>query len=173
MLRSWLIATMCCTIIHMKAADRTKGIIKYLVFSMNLPTITSITKMLYLIDLASVSSTGHKTTNLNFVRYYYGPYDKNIKTILDELTASNEIEADVKYLSNGEPFIAYKSPSNVTDCDYDGENAQIVQDLVNSLGNLSPKTLTELAYKTKPMTKLGATLGGNEHLNEVLDLSEV
>ena len=157
----------------MNVAERTKSIIKYLVFSMNLPTITSITKMLYLIDLASVSSTGNKTTNLKFIRYYYGPYDKDIKTMLDSLTASNDIEADVRYLSNGEPFIAYKSPSSATECDYDGENSQIVQDLVNSLGNLSPKTLTELAYRTKPMTKLGATLGGNERLNEVLDLSEV
>ncbi len=157
----------------MKATERTKSIIKYLVFSMNLPTVTSITKMLYLIDLASVSSTGNKTTSLRFVRYYYGPYDKNIKKMLDEMTSANEIEADVKYLSNGEPFIAYRSPSSNIDCTYEGENAQIVSDLVNSLGNLSPKSLTEIAYKTKPMTRLGATLGGNEHLNEVLNLSEV
>lgn len=140
---------------------------------MNLPTITSITKMLYLIDLASVSSLGRKTTSLTFIRYYYGPYDKHVRTMLDELTASGDIEADIKYLSNGEPFISYRSPKSTSECTYDGENANIVSDLVDSLGSLSPKSLTEIAYKTKPMTRLGATLGGNEHLNEELVLAEV
>lgn len=139
---------------------------------MNLPTITSITKMLYLIDLASVSSTGKKTTNLTFVRYYYGPYDKNIRVVLDELTSAGEIEADIRYLSNGEPFISYRSPVGMTECVYEDENANIVNDLVGSLGNLSPKSLTELAYKTKPMTRISAKLGGKEHWEELL-LTEV
>ena len=64
-------------------------------------------------------------------------------------------------------------PNGTASFAYEGANEQIVRDLVDSLGNLSPKSLTELAYKTKPMTRLGATLGGNEHLNEQLVLTEV
>ena len=157
----------------MKATKQTKSLIKYLVFSMNLPTITSITKMLYLIDLASVASTGKQTTDFEFIRYYYGPYDKDIRIIIDNMTAKKELDADVRYLSNGEPFLVYKMPGGTASFTYEGANEQIVRDLVDSLGNLSPKSLTELAYKTKPMTRLGATLGGNEHLNEQLVLTEV
>ena len=73
----------------------------------------------------------------------------------------------------GSHFLAYKMPSGTASFTYEGANEQIVIDLVNSLGNLSPKSLTEIAYKTKPMTRLGATLGGNEHLNERLVLTEV
>mgnify|MGYP000845134181 FL=1 len=157
----------------MKATKQTKSLIKYLVFSMNLPTITSITKMLYLIDLASVASTGEQTTGFKFIRYYYGPYDNDIRIMIDDMTAKKELDADVRYLSNGEPFLVYKMPSGTASFTYEGANEQIVRDLVDSLGNLSPKSLTELAYKTKPMTRLGATLGGNEHLNEKLVLTEV
>lgn len=157
----------------MKTTKQTESLIKYLVFSMNLPTITSITKMLYLIDLASVASTGKQTTDFKFIRYYYGPYDKNIRIIIDDMTAKKELDADVRYLSNGEPFLVYKMPNGTTSFAYEGANEQIVRDLVDSLGNLSPKSLTELAYKTKPMTRLGATLGGNEHLNEPLVLTGV
>ena len=157
----------------MKATKQTESLIKYLVFSMNLPTITSITKMLYLIDLASVASTGKQTTGFKFIRYYYGPYDKDIRIIIDDMIAEKELDADVRYLSNGEPFLVYKMPNGTASFAYEGANEQIVRDLVDSLGNLSPKSLTELAYKTKPMTRLGATLGGNEHLNEQLVLTEV
>ena len=129
--------------------------------------------MLYLIDLASVASTGKQTTDFKFIRYYYGPYDKNIRIIIDDMTAKKELDADVRYLSNGEPFLVYKMPNGTTSFAYEGANEQIVRDLVDSLGNLSPKSLTELAYKTKPMTRLGATLGGNEHLNEPLVLTGV
>lgn len=157
----------------MKATKQTKSLIKYLVFSMNLPTITSITKMLYLIDLASVASTGEQTTGFKFIRYYYGPYDKDIRITIDDMIEEKELDADVRYLSNGEPFLVYKMTSGTASFTYEGANEQIVRDLVDSLGNLSPKSLTELAYKTKPMTRLGATLGGNEHLNEKLVLTEV
>ena len=157
----------------MDDSSKTKELIKYLIYNMNLPTITSITKMLYLIDLAAVSSAGKKITNLNFIRYYYGPYDSSIKNILDEMILKHETDVDVKFLPNGEPYLVYRSPKGVAECLYNGDNENIVNDLVNDLGHLSPKSLTEIAYKTKPMMKLNATLGGNEHLNETLDLSEV
>ena len=64
--------------------------------------------MLYLIDLASVASTGKQTTGFKFIRYYYGPYDKDIRIIIDDMIAEKELDADVRYLSNGEPFLVYK-----------------------------------------------------------------
>lgn len=151
----------------------TKELIKYLVSNMSVSTITSLTKMLYLIDLASVSSGKEKTTDFNYVRYYYGPYDSNIRKTLDELINYGELIVSIQTSPSGEPYMIYKLPEGVTRYEYDYLNSDIVDDLTQSLGHFSAKTLTDLAYKTKPMTKLGATLGGTQHLNEVLDLSSV
>lgn len=151
----------------------TKELIKYLVSNMSVSTITSLTKMLYLIDLASVSSGKQKTTDFNYVRYYYGPYDRNIRKTLDELIEYGELIVSIQASPSGEPYMIYKLPEGVTGYEYDYLNPEIVSDLTQSLGHFSAKTLTDLAYKTKPMTKLGATLGGTQHLNEVLDLSSV
>jgi len=152
---------------------RTKELIKYLVSTMSVSTITSLTKMLYLIDLASVSSGKEKTTSFNYIRYYYGPYDKEIKTMLDELIIYGDLILNIKTSPSGEPYMVYKLPEGVTSYEYDDINSDIAFDLVESLGHLSAKTLTDIAYKTKPMTSLGATLGGTQHLNEVLDLAVV
>ena len=54
---------------------------------------------------------------------------------------------------------------------FEDNNKDIIDELLNSLGGLSPSQLTKIAYGTEPMKKLGATLGGNEHLNDVLELS--
>lgn len=152
---------------------RTKQLIKYLVSNMSVSTITSLTKMLYLIDLASVSSGKEKTTDFEYIRYYYGPFDRNIRKTLDELINQGELIVSIQTSPNGEPYMIYKLPEGVVGYDYEDLNSDIVADLTQNLGHFSAKTLTEIAYKTKPMTKLGATLGGTEHLSEALDLKSV
>lgn len=150
--------------------ENTNNLVNYLVDKMALPTITSITKMLYLIELACVSSGKKPITEFKFIRYHYGPYDHQINTTLDSLVKREDIRQEIKYLSNGEPFVVYRS--NMASFDYDGPNPDIVKEFTDNLGYLSPKQLTDLAYKTKPMTRIGATLGGTEHLGDSLNLSE-
>ena len=157
----------------MDQKKRTKELIKYLVSNMSVSTITSLTKMLYLIDLASVSSGKEKTTDFNYVRYYYGPYDKRIEETLNDLIIYGELIVNVRTSSNGEPYMIYKLPEGVTEYEYDDINSDIVDNLTQNLGHLSAKTLTDIAYKTKPMTSLGATLGGTQHLNDVLNLESI
>lgn len=43
--------------------------------------------------------------------------------------------------------------------------------VLENLKGYGAKTLTEVAYKTKPMLKLGATLGGKENIGVELDLN--
>ena len=46
-----------------------------------------------------------------------------------------------------------------------------MDEVLDSVNGYGAKALTEIAYKTKPMQALGATLNGGEHLNEKLDMS--
>jgi hypothetical protein len=50
------------------------------------------------------------------------------------------------------------------------EEKETIDEVVNSLAGLGAKDLTAIAYKTKPMVKLGAKLNNSIGLNQKLDL---
>lgn len=154
-----------------KCDQKTLDLILYIIDNIHLATVTSITKFLYLIDLTCISDGREKVTNINYVRYYYGPYSAAIKDAIEKLLAENKIVATLRTLASGEPFLEYNIAPESKQIEFEDNNKDIIDELLNSLGGLTPSQLTKIAYGTEPMKKLGATLGGNEHLNEVLDLS--
>ena len=151
--------------------QKTLYLILYIIDNIHLATVTSITKFLYLIDLTCVSDGREKVTNINYIRYYYGPYSSSIKDAIDKLLNEKKIVASLRTLASGEPFLEYNIAPNSKQIEFEDSNKDIIDELLNSLGGLTPSQLTKIAYGTEPMKKLGATLGGNEHLNEVLELS--
>lgn len=151
--------------------EKTLKLILYIIANIHLATITSITKLLYLIDLTCVSDGRNKVTNIDYIRYYYGPYSDCIKKAIDKLLEEKLIVANLKTLITGEPFLEYNIAPDKEFSDFEDDNKDIINDVLNSLGGLTPSQLTKIAYATNPMKRLGATLGGNEHLNEVLVLN--
>lgn len=151
--------------------QKTLDLILYIIDNIHLATVTSITKLLYLIDLTCVSDGRGKVTNIDYIRYYYGPYSSSIKNAIDKLLKENKIVASLRTLASGEPFLEYNIAPESKQIEFEDDNKDIIDELLNSLGGLSPSQLTKIAYGTEPMKKLGATLGGNEHLNAVLELS--
>jgi uncharacterized phage-associated protein len=153
-----------------KVGNRTIKVVRYLIKNMAIPTKTSIIKMCYLCDLASMNKNGKKITDFNYVRYYYGPYDSRIDALLEDLIKSGEVDFSIEYNSHGEEYVRYRV---MTDTELDQSAAAVIDPILQSLGSLNAKMLTEIAYKTKPMKVLGAKLGGKEHLGEKLNLSAV
>lgn len=149
--------------------QKTLDLIMYIIENVHLATITSITKMLYLIDLTCVSDGREKITNIDFIRYYYGPYSAAIKDAVDKLLEKGKIAATLRTLVSGEPFLEYNIAEG-TQVEFDDKNKEVVDEVLDSLGGLTPSQLTKIAYGTEPMKRFGATLGGNEHLNEPLVL---
>jgi len=136
-------------------------------------SITVLMKLSYIIDLFFVKSTGRKLSNFNYVRYYHGPYDSSINSDIQVLVDSQIIYPKAHYTATGEEFIVYNfnDGAEFDFNDLSQPELEKIDEIMETLKGYGAKTLTDIAYKTKPMLALGATHGGNEHLNTVLDLS--
>ena len=55
--------------------------------------------------------------------------------------------------------------------DFSEQERSVIDSILETLGEFSAKALTQVAYRTAPMKALGATLGGDEHLGEKINLS--
>ena len=111
--------------------------------------IMQFMKLPYFVDLEFVKSKGFKLSNLDYQRYEYGPFDKNIYTYRNLFEGKHP---KVKY-----SYIA-----------------DFIDDIETTLKTLPVRNgdrLKKLTYETAPMKKLGATIGGKEGWNEKLDLN--
>lgn len=98
--------------------------------------------------------------------------DRDVLT--NELESEGVIVGESKYTFEGEEYLTFSFDKDKEDFSFDGlskTDIQIADDVLEQLKGYGAKALTDITYKTAPMKKLGATQGGDEHLNEVLDLS--
>ena len=152
--------------------EKTKELIAYIVAKHHVSTVTSLIKLCYLSDLVSFKDRAAKISSFSYIRYYYGPYDKSINDYLYELVKEGQIKSVIDYTPDGQEYIKYKFIGDKPNVDaLSDEDLGHVNAVLESLKGYGAKALTEVAYKTKPMLKFGATLGGNEHLGDQLDLA--
>lgn len=157
--------------------QKTRNFILYLIDKMAIPTKTGIMKMSYLCDLAAIKSGLNQITDFEYIRYYYGPFDRKIEEYLLDLIKTKYIVSKSEYSSGGGEYEKFSLSQSKKDLDEEYSNnlnaqeQEIVDSILDSLGSFNAKILTDIAYKTNPMTKIGAKLGGIEHLTEKLDLT--
>jgi uncharacterized phage-associated protein len=135
--------------------------------------ITSLMKLSYLIDLSAIRKLGKKISDFRYIRYNYGPFDAAIYTDLDKLIKDKIICTQSEYTQYGETIIYKLNREKIDDIKIDALNEdeiRLIEDIINSLEGYGAKLLTDIAYKTKPMVEIGATLGGDEHMCEELKL---
>jgi len=150
-------------------------ILKFIIGKHSEPTVTSLMKIAYLADLLALKK-GHTISDYEYVRYYYGPFDKRIYSDIDELVSGGYVQADPKFSGTGDggEYFVFKPTNKLADESptlLDAKEQELLTSLLDDIRGYGAKTLTEAAYQTKPMKKLGATLGGNEHLHTPLDLN--
>jgi hypothetical protein len=131
-------------------------------------------KMAYLVDLIAVREKIGKITDYSYIRYYYGPYNSDINSDIQILVEKDIIKFDRAYAAPDAEYIVYSFNTKKEEEFYfdafSVEEIKIIDQVIMDLGAYGARALTEIAYKTEPMKKLGATLGGNEQLNTPLDL---
>lgn len=153
--------------------DKNHQIIAYLAKEHPSASITVLMKLSYLIDLISVKKNGNQISSFDYVRYNYGPFAKEIYSIVEDLILNERVLDPKSDYAGSNEFITYTYTDN-EDFSFEkiSENEKtLIDEAMADLKGYGAKTLTEIAYKTKPMLALGATLGGTENLFSKLNLA--
>ncbi|MFC1656078.1 Panacea domain-containing protein [Patescibacteria group bacterium] len=155
----------------MSIKDKTKQFLAYLIQKHSRASITVIMKLAYLIDLISVQKTNKKISSFQYVRFYYGPYDKSINEYLSVMLGEGIIKSFLEYTPTGNEYVVYSfNDDNYNFDKLSSKDISFIDEIMESLKGYGAKTLTEITYKTKPLKKMGATIGGDEKLNARLVL---
>jgi len=135
-------------------------------------SVTVLIKLCYLADLISIKRYGKKISSFNYIRYYFGPFDSEIYIELECLVNEDILKAEPEYTKKGAEAIIYHFNENkeLNTSELKKEDKIVLNELLESVRGYGAKALTDITYNTKPMKAFGATLGGNEHMGELLDL---
>ena len=151
---------------------KNEQLLAYIIKNRPGTSVTSLMKLSYLVDLVSIKKGQHQISDFKYRRYYYGPFDNKIYNAIEGLVENNVIEGQPDYSFNGDEYIIY-SFTGEENTSFDlitDDEEDIILEVLESIKGYGAKTLMEITYKTKPMIEIGATIGGREHLNEILDL---
>ena len=152
--------------------DKNKQFLAYILKNHPDLPVTSLMKLSYLIDLVQIKKTDKQISNYKYARYKYGPFDDIIYSDLKNLINNNIIQDNVNLTTYGE-YITYCFNEENDEIIFDKlkkNEKETIEEVVESVNGFGAKALVELAYRTKPMKKIGATIGGVEGLNNILDL---
>lgn len=111
--------------------------------------IMQFMKLPYFIDLDFVKNHGFQITNFTYIRYEYGPFDKNIYAYRT-LFENKHIKTEFSYIKD---FLS------------------TIDKTLNALPIHNGETLKQLTYRTEPMKKLKAKINGKEGWMKTLDLN--
>ena|GEM_PF-686523 len=155
-----------------KLNKKTKQLIAYLIDKHAVATVTSIVKLCYLSDLVYYQTNKEQISDLQYIRWHYGPYDAKISQYLFELVNEGVVDSEVAFTNDGNEYFRYF----LKDKEYDysllsAKELDAINSLLNSLVGYGAKGLIQVAYKTKPMSAIKATIGGKEGMGLVLDLA--
>jgi hypothetical protein len=159
-----------------ETAKRT-AVLEYIIRRHTESTVTSMMKIAYLADLLVLKNGLPRITDYTYIRYHYGPFDRKIYDDLDGLVRSGAVKSAPRYsgVGDGGEYWVFESladgPQNSIDKYLQPDQVSLLDSLLNDIRGYGAKTLTEAAYQTRPMKKFEATLGGSEHLQEMLDLN--
>lgn len=157
----------------MPIEEKTKQFLIYITKQFKSASITTLMKLAYLIDLVAVSKGKKQISNFIYRRYKYGPFDPNIYSYLMKLLKERIFEDCIEYVPAAEEYVVYTVNGDNPKINFDKlslDEKKIIDEVAGNLVGYGAKAITEIAYKTKPMLSIGATLGGTENINVILDM---
>jgi uncharacterized phage-associated protein len=151
---------------------KTSELLAYIIMKHPRLPVTSLMKLSYLIDLVYIKKTSKQISKFKYARYKYGPFEDSIYKYLKKLVQDEIIKEDSDFTTYGEYIVYFFNDEN-QEFEFShltNKEKETADEVIESLMGFGAKALVELAYKTKPMQKIGATVGGSENLNAILDL---
>ena len=154
--------------------SKTKQLLTYIALKHQPASITSLLKITYLIDLVGMKKKKSQISDFEYIRYNFGPFDSKIYDYLKDLSNDNLLVSKSDNTAVGEEYVIYSINEKASlNFDEIKDNQEIIDEVLNQVYGYNARILTEIAYGTKPMKALGATMGGNENIGKKLDLSLV
>ena len=152
--------------------SKNTKLLTYLIKNHEKSSVTSLMKLCYLVDLVSIQEGQSQISDFEYERYHYGPFDTKIYSELQELIDTGAVRPEQEYTSNAEEYVIYtiNDAEKIDFSSLTDKDEEMIEVILEHVKGYGAKTLTEITYRTKPMLKLGATIGGTENLNEPLDL---
>jgi len=155
--------------------NKTSALLEYFAHRHSKPSVTVLMKLCYLTDLIAIKRLGHSITNYEYERYTFGPFNKKIYTDLEVLVSESKLEIDIDYPTYGtdSEVVLYRHKGELDDIIklMVADEVEVADEVLSTLSGYGARQLTQVAYQTKPMIAIGATLGGSENLGAKLNLS--
>lgn len=153
--------------------NKTQQLLAYLSSSHVNASITVLMKLAYLVDLVSYKKNTVQISDFTYIRFYYGPYDSKVNKYVEGLLQEGLLSASTEYTNSGNEYVVYRfnDDKEVSFDELTESEISLIDKVLEGLKGYGAKTLTDIAYKTAPLVKLGATQGGKENLGALLDLS--
>jgi hypothetical protein len=134
-----------------------------------------LAKILYLVDVESMSLVGHTISGEEYTRQKKGPLSRNFKNALDSMNGF-EVALVIVPTRSGIPKNCHSVGKKLRFVpQLDDSDILAANRVLNRIGGLAPIDLEKLAYNTEPMKiiidkekKLGKSLNG-----EILDLNSI
>jgi uncharacterized phage-associated protein len=154
--------------------EKTKQFLCYIGDKHNCVTVTGVMKLSYLVDLYSVRHGAKQISDFSYERYFFGPFDKSIYDLMKELVQNKAFSEKPTYSPYGDEYITYEYNSQNKYASFNhltkAEKATL-DAVLSELAGLGPKALTEIAYRTGPMKKIGAKQNNDKGLHQALNLN--
>lgn len=151
--------------------EKTTQLLAYLVQNHPFPSVTSLMKLSYIVDLVSVKKNDEQISDFEYIRFKYGPFDKRIYDYIKELLDERVILEDSTVTQTGEVVIyKFNEEADYFFDEITERDKNTIDEILDTLGGYGPKALVDLTYKTKPMEKIGAKQDNEVGLNDRLDL---
>lgn len=154
--------------------NKTTALLEYFAHQHSKPSVTVLMKLCYLTDLIALKRLGRAITNYEYERYTFGPFNKKIYADLEELVGTEKLAIEIDYPSYGtdSEVVLYRHSGELEaiTAQLETEEVGLADEVLATLSGYGARQLTQVAYQTKPMVALGATLGGSENLGAKLDL---
>ncbi|WP_185715663.1 Panacea domain-containing protein [Halocatena pleomorpha] len=114
-------------------------------FSGNVLTRTKLVKLLYLADRESYIRRRRQISNIQYIKYHYGPYSEDIVDTVKEMDGHEIIELSGR--SQNGTFYQYKSNTECQELKLTPDERNILDKIIQEFSNTPTKELVETVYE--------------------------
>ncbi|ABQ47733.1 conserved hypothetical protein [Thermotoga petrophila RKU-10] len=106
---------------------------------------TKLLKLLFLVDYYAIKKIGKQITDLDYKKYFYGPYDKNFELVLNKMYVEGLIHTEEHIIEPG-PFETGK-------INLSNEEKEILDEVLQKYGEMTLNEVLEEIYKLDEIKK--------------------